>query len=133
MKRLVLETEFARVWLHVDTRIVHHEFRKYIWGEHFRGALNSGLQVMTDNGSIKWLSDDRENSALSREDSEWSVLDWQPRAVAAGWKYWAIVQPESVLGQMNIERLAKNCANSGITVRAFSTVDRALSWLEQIA
>jgi len=32
-KRLVLENEFAHLWFHPEACIVHHQFRKFIWGE----------------------------------------------------------------------------------------------------
>jgi hypothetical protein len=129
-KRLILESEFAYLWYHADTRIVHHQFRKFIWGDPFRDVLNEGLKVFVREGATKWLSDDRKNSALSRADTEWSMSDWFPRVTRVGWKHWAIVLPESVIGQMNMARLIAAYSEQGLTVRVFDQAGAALEWLE---
>lgn len=130
-KRLVLENEFVHMWFHPKTGIVHHQFRKYIWGEAFREVLNEGLKVFIREGATKWLSDDRESSALSKADTDWSMTDWFPRIAAAGWKHWAIVLPQSVMGEMNIRRFINAYSEQGLTVQVFNLPEPALAWLEK--
>ncbi len=50
--------------------------------------------------------------------------------MAAGWKYWAIVQPEQVSGQMNMARFARVYGEQGITAEFFSDPDEAMKWLK---
>jgi len=130
-KRLVLENEFVQLWYHPTDRIVHHQFRKFIWGEQFREVLNEGLRVFEREGATKWLSDDRENSALSKDDTEWSMNDWFPRVAKIGWKHWAIVLPQNVIGQMNMARIIATYSARGLTVRVFDEPGAALEWLQQ--
>ena len=128
-KRLVLENEFAQLWFHPESRIVHSQLRKFIWGEAYQLILNEGLDLLVREGSSKWLSDNREDSVHSRADTEWAIGHWFPRAVKAGWRYWAIVPPGNVIGQMNMERIAA-AAPAGTEVRMFNDADAALAWLE---
>ena len=130
-KRVVLENEFVHLWYHPATRIVHHQFRKFIWGDPFRDVLNEGLKVFVREGATKWLSDDRKNSALSKADTEWSMTDWFPRVAKAGWKHWAIVLPQNVIGQMNMARVISTYSEKGITVRVFDDASPAFAWLER--
>jgi hypothetical protein len=90
----IIDNESASLWYHPEAGIVHHEFKKYMWGEAFRGVLDKGLEQMKEHGATKWLSDDRANSALQPADADWALNDWAPRAAAADWKYWAIVLPD---------------------------------------
>ena len=92
--------------------------------------LNKGLEVFQEFGAQKWLSDDRANSALSPEDGEWGTNNWNPRVIAAGWKYWAIVMPAKVIGQMNMQYFIKVNSELGVTARVFSDPDEAMRWLE---
>jgi hypothetical protein len=128
--KTILDNEFATLVYHTDKQIVHHKFHKEIGGEHFREVLNKGLEVFQQEQASKWLSDDRKNSALQPDDSNWGLSDWSPRVIAAGWKYWAIVMPERVLGQMNMQRFAKAYKEQGVTVQAFSDPDEAMLWLQ---
>ena len=44
-KITILETEYATLWYHPDTKIVHHQFHKFIYGQQFRDVLEKGLEV----------------------------------------------------------------------------------------
>jgi len=125
----VLDNEYATLWYHPETKIVHHQFHKPISGQAFRDILNRGVEVFQEYGANKWLSDDRENSALPPEDGDWGTNDWTPRVVAAGWKYWAIVMPRKLIGQMNMQHFIKANSEQGVTVQIFSEPDEALQWL----
>ena len=81
-------------------------------------------------GAIKWLSDDRNNSALPPEDSNWAIETWNPRVLNAGWKYWAVVTPEKVIGQLNLQRFVEMYSEMGVTVKVFTDADAALAWLK---
>jgi hypothetical protein len=126
----ILNNDYVTIWSYPEKKIVHHQFHKFIHGQAFRDALNVGVDTLKKYGAHKWLSDDRENSALSRVDLEWAHTDWFPRTQAAGWKYWALVQPENVIGQLNMRREVKIYTEKGVITQVFSDPDEAMVWLE---
>ncbi len=127
----ILDNEYVTLWYHSDTRIIHHQFHKFIHGQPLRDALMAGTEAMKKYGAEKWLSDDRNNSALPRVDIEWAHTEWFERTVLAGWKYWAIVQPEKIIGQMNMNREAKTYSEKGIITAKFDNPDEAMDWLKK--
>lgn len=128
----ILDNDYATLWYHPESRIVHHKFHKFIYGEKFRSVLEKGLEVFKEHNASKWLSDDRLNSALPKEDAEWGLTDWNPRVFAQGWKYWAVVMPDKVLGQTNLNYLMRENIELGLTVQVFDDADEALEWLESV-
>ena len=128
----VFDNDHATIWYHPEAGIVHHEFKKYIFGQDFRDVLNFGLEIMAERHATKWLSDDRHNSALLPEDADWADNDWSPRVHAVGWTYWAIVLPEGVIGKMNMQKFIEQQSASGIEVRVFADPSLALAWLESV-
>ncbi|MCB8980726.1 MAG: hypothetical protein H6657_25225 [Ardenticatenaceae bacterium] len=62
---------------------------------------------------------------------EWAQTQWEPRILKAGWKYWALLLPEKVVGQMSMNRVIKRSSELGIKVQVFSDTTEALRWLEQ--
>jgi hypothetical protein len=56
---------------------------------------------------------------------------WSPRVLKAGWKQWAVVLPQKVLGQMNMQRFIDMYKERGLEVRAFTDPAPALAWLEK--
>lgn len=127
----ILDNEYVTLWYHSDKKIIHHQFHKFLYGQAFREALNAGTEAMRKHNAHKWLSDDRKNSALPKDDLEWGRTEWFPRTVLAGWKYWAIVLPENIFGQMNMEREAQVNSEKGIITAKFDNPDEAMAWLEK--
>ncbi len=131
-KQTISDTEYATLWYYPDKKIVHHQFHKFIHGNEFRQVLDKGVEIFKDNGAQKWLSDDRKNSTLSTADTEWAQQDWFPRVFAAGWKYWAIVMPDKVVGKMNMKHFIEAYSAQGLTIDIFDDADEALKWLESV-
>jgi hypothetical protein len=125
----ILEDPSYTLRYHPDDKIVHHELRAYVHGQRFRNILDRGLDTFKKYGATKWLSDDRGNNALTPEDAQWAQSDWAPRVMAAGWKFWAVVMPEKVMGQINMRKWIKEYSDRGVTVRAFTDPDEAYAWL----
>ncbi len=125
----VLDHEYATLWFHDDKKIVHHKVKKYIHGDTLRQLLMKGLETLKAKGAKKWLSDDALNGPLLKEDAAWAKTEWFPKMVKAGWKFWAIVLPAQVIGQMNMKQFIDEYAKAGVTVNVFSDPDKAMAWL----
>jgi hypothetical protein len=128
--QILIDTEAVVLKYYPRTRIVHHELRRFVHGEEFRTVLEKGLEAFQKYHAKKWLSDDRGNGPLTAADAEWALTDWAPRVMAAGWKYWAVVMPEKILGEMNMKRWIEIYAEKGVTAQAFTDPELALEWLE---
>ncbi len=126
----ILDTEYATLWYYPEAKIVRHVFHKFIYGQEFRQVLEKGLEIFKEHGAQKWLSDDRKNSTLTKEDTEWSVNVWSPQVIAADWKFWAIVMPDKIVGKINMQRFIDLYATLGVDVQIFDDADEALKWLE---
>ncbi|MGH7434497.1 MAG: hypothetical protein ACRENE_02400 [Polyangiaceae bacterium] len=128
--RVIIVNEAATLVYHVQHKIVHHTLHKPVWGESFRDILTRGAELLERRHATKWLSDDRANAALRPEDGKWAMEVWSKRAIAAGWKYWAIVMPDAALGKANMRRFIREYADQGVTVQIFGSAEEALAWLK---
>ena len=126
----VLDNEFGTVWYHIEPKIIHHRFHKFAFGETFRQILNTGLAAMRENHATKWLSDDREYSAVIPEDVEWAEKVWFSKMLDTGWKYWAILMPEKGVGRMNLRKVIHLYNEQGVIVQIFSNYEATIAWLE---
>jgi len=127
---LLVDNSLISVWIYPERELIHHQMKAFCFGPEFRDALTRGVEAMERHRAIKWLSDDRANDALSPDDSKWGTDVWFPRAKAAGWRHWALVQPKRILGQVNMARFVKMYAELGINARMFTDPDAALTWLD---
>jgi hypothetical protein len=126
----VLDNENITMWYYSESKILHHQVHQFFFGKTFRDIMNKGVEVFQKYGAQKWLSDDRQVTAFSKEDLEWGDKDWFPRVAKSGWKYWAIILPEKVVGQMTVKKLADTYSARGVKTRVFSSPDEAKLWLE---
>lgn len=131
--QLILDNEYATLKYHPDTKIVHHVFHQEISGTKFREVLNAGVGALQENSAHKWLSDDRNNSALSDEDTEWSKTDWFPRARAAGWKFWALVVPPDLMARINLKEFVDTYYELGLRTMVFVEPEEAMEWLAKVS
>lgn len=132
IKQIILEDEFASLWYYPQIKVVHHKFHKFIYGDHFKKVLSQGADFFEREGCVKWLSDDRNNSALPKEDADWAMTEWNPRVIQAGWKYWAMILPDKSIGKMNMKRLIANYQEQNVTIEIFEDPDTALVWLSSV-
>jgi len=132
-QQIIIDNDFVTLWYHSEKKIVHHKFnKKTIYGSFLRDVLNKGAELLKENNACKWLSDDRSNIVFAPDDAQWGVSDWFPRAVAAGWKYWAILRPIDEIGKMNIEQFTSEYSKKGIVVEFFEDENKAIDWLNKL-
>lgn len=130
IKEEIISNEFLSLWYHPEGKIVHHKIHKFTSGDRFRGMLSKGLELFGQHKCTKWLSDDRNNSAVPPEDMEWVKSEWTPKMAKLGWKYWAILMPDKVIGKMNMQRhIEMHKKHTGVVVEIFDDEGEALKWL----
>jgi hypothetical protein len=127
----VLQTPSFSLYYHQDARIVHHEIRLFVTGQEFRDLLEAGSDLLRKNMARKWLSDDRGQWVLAKDDLDWSEAHWAPKTARAGWKYWAIVRAEKVLAKIAMEQLVTKYGKLGVKAQFFTDPADALVWLQK--
>jgi hypothetical protein len=127
----VIENDNFTVWCYPADGIVSHQFHKYCYSDIFREMLTNGLEAFQKYHCTKWLSDDRKFGAILPADKDWADEFWQPKMLAAGWRYWAMVLPEKVTGKMNIEKVVRELEALGIVASYHTDPEVALMWLRK--
>lgn len=128
-KELILNSDYYSLWFYPDLKIVHSKFIKYSTGEIFREVLIKGIEIFTANHCIKWLSDDRNIGVVSKEDAAWTREVWYKKLAKAGWKYWALVRPDSTIGKITFKNSIKQVNDPNMQMKIFYTPETALEWL----
>ncbi|MDX1992171.1 MAG: STAS/SEC14 domain-containing protein [bacterium] len=128
-EQIILDNEWVTVRFHTKDKIIHHTFHQHFEGDMLRRALNAGTEALKKNGATKWLSDDRNYGELSHDDVMFGLQDWGPRTAAAGWKFWALVVPESMAGRASMQAVVQAYWEMGVRVAIFTNVEDARAWL----
>jgi hypothetical protein len=129
-KEVIFENDSITIWFHNSKKIVHHQFHQFTHGKEFQEGLIKEAKLLEKKEAIKILSDDRKNPIMKQEDMKWTAATLRPLYLKAGCKYWAIVLPEQVAGQMAMKKIIKEYADLGVAIEIFDDPDKALKWLE---
>jgi len=127
----VIDNQHVKLFYHPDTKIVHHIYQSTIGGTYLKEELNKGIELLKQYNAVKWLSDNRQIEGHTEEETEWINTDWLPRAIAAGWQYWALVVPRATMGRMNMNEFVESFHEMGVRVMVFTEPDAALLWLQK--
>ena len=114
-----------------ESQAVYTEWRGWANPTEFKAVLEAGLAALKEHRGSRGLSDTRLQRTIQQSDQQWIDRDWFPRAMAAGLKRVAIVVAQSVLVQMNIERVLKTAPSAQLEVEHFATVEAARQWLKE--
>ena len=126
----IVDNEFCTSWCYPTMKLMRHQFHKYCYGEDFRNIMIKSTEAYEEHKCIKWLSDDRDFGPIHPDDEEWGKAHWLPRILKAGWKYYAMVLPVGVIGQMKMTQMVDYFAEQGVEAKIFSNPDEAMAWLE---
>ncbi len=129
---MIIDNQHALLEFDPTTKIIHHKLYQTIDSETLRSVLMSGVDLLKSHHATKWLSDNRDINAHSPEDTEWINNQWLPAAVAAGWKYWALVVPDDFMARVNMTEFVDSFYAKGIRIMVFTDLDKAEQWLQKL-
>lgn len=128
----IVDNEYITLQCFPERKLIYHVVHKPIPDAPLREALNAGTDALKKYGATKWLSDDRKNGPLAPETIEWGLKDWDPRTIAAGWKYWANVVPQEIQAAGALAPLIDILFDMGLKMLLFTDPQKAAEWLDSI-
>ncbi|MBN1562945.1 MAG: hypothetical protein JXA10_03855 [Anaerolineae bacterium] len=129
---LLFDNEFVSVRYLEDKKMIYHTIHKPLPTSILKEALNIGTEALKQYGIHKWLSDDSCMGPISPEFMEYSHDVWQPRTIAAGWKYWAIVVPQELAAAGSLTPAIEKLYELGLRMMVFTDLNDAFRWLESM-
>jgi len=108
-------------------------WEEFVTGEPYREGCLELIDCMVDHGGNKMLADTSNQETINEEDQQWSLEEWAPKADEAGLEYFAIVYPESVVGEMAVDQVLDqiNDDEDDITRNIFDDLEEAREWLAE--
>jgi len=114
-----------------DIGAVVFTWDQFTTGAEFREGCEALLDAVRERNTSKVLTDTRGIRAHDAEDQAWMQEDWIPRAQQAGVEHTATVHPDSVIAEMDVEKLVEG-ADEGLHEPFFTAdMDEARRWLAE--
>jgi hypothetical protein len=132
---ILVSNDYITLEYRPTEQLIYHTVHKPIGADQtplLMDALNTGTEALKKYGIYKWLSDDRKNGPLPDELVTWGFNDWNPRTIAAGWKYWANVVPVQLAAAGTLIPVIEDLYKRGLRMQVFTSVEEALHWLSEV-
>lgn len=128
---IIVETDVLHIeWLATE-RVVKKTATGFVLSEVLRPSYEAMLAFVERHRATKIFSDNRQMWPTGREDLEWIEKEWLPRMLRAGWRTWAVLEPATSLGAMNVRRWIALYRAHGVSVQTFQSEEAALAWLRE--
>ncbi|MBN2040357.1 MAG: hypothetical protein JW864_09965 [Spirochaetes bacterium] len=130
-KKVILDDGKIRIWYYDEFKILYFKFTGLTYGQELIEGMSKGMEVFKENKATKWLSDKGETPTMNKNDLEWNenVFKWE--MIKAGWKYWAIVEPDKTSSKMLFDKFIKDYAELNVAVKMFADMESAFNWLKE--
>ena len=126
----ILDNDFVKVEYDKQTEIISLTWLVTPTSEEIRIGLNAGRDFVKDNNVTKWIGDTTHLGVIADEDLEWINTKWFPTLLQAGIKKMAVILPNNVFGQMNVEDIMGTVDTStGFESRYFDGIEDATNWI----
>lgn len=126
---IIVESKNGKIEWSEDQKAIIKSFSGFIKGDELRNIFSSGYETFKKNAGLTWISDNRKIHAYADSDLHWINEVWLPNMLEAGWKYWALIEPESNIGK-NFMRHFQFYVDKGIEVEVFTDKKSAESWAQ---
>jgi hypothetical protein len=96
----------------------------------FREVHQQALSLIRKHQLTKVLGDARRMKTIGSSDAEWIVSFWMPSAIAAGFRFNAIVESSYLFNQLSINSIVEKTDPEQVTFNYFKDPESALFWLK---
>jgi hypothetical protein len=112
-----------------DVPCIVMTWQGYLTSEQFRAANERVLEFIKVKRCPQLLGDITDFTLITAEDQRWLNENWIPRAIAAGLRVCALVQPVYYFNQVAVENVTQAVERGRLDVRHFADVESARRFL----
>jgi hypothetical protein len=99
-------------------------------GRELHIILDSLIEVMKQKGSGIVIADARHMNVINAEDMKWISEDWYPRALAAGFRYEALVVTDYTFNAVTVRKIVRTYDEQKLKTEYFKTLPGAYEWVQ---
>ena len=129
-KTQTFENECCSIELDPDIGCLIFNWKGLLPSPAFREVHQHALTLIRKHRITKILGDARRMKTIGSADSEWLLSFWMPAAIAAGFRYSAIVESDYVFNQLSINAFVEKANPDQVVFQYFKTPEQAQFWLK---
>ncbi|ALI99132.1 STAS/SEC14 domain-containing protein [Rufibacter tibetensis] len=102
----------------------------FLNSQEFKEATLKCLQLMEEEGVVRWLADNRKMKAIRQADQHWFVENIMPRMLQSTLRRMATLVSEDMFNKMAVDQIMQRIEQPDhLVLRDFNDEAQALAWL----
>ena len=123
-----IATGYIRIEYLADANAVFSNWLTPPSSQEFREGMLAIIDAMQEHKTGKVISDTCNIGAIDPIDQEWTLAEWTPKAIGAGYRGIAIVISSDIFAQISVEDIMNNAEDVQL-LKYFDNVDEAREWM----
>lgn len=104
----------------------------YVEGMRLQEIFNELIYALETYRCNTIIADAREMLIISQKDRQWTIDDWYPRAVKAGFRNQGLILSKDTFNELTVKQISANYDDAIITTKYFTSPSVALDWVREI-
>jgi hypothetical protein len=92
--------------------------------------LDSIIEALKQKTSSVVIADARQMQVITRDDIQWVSGNWYPRALAAGFRYEALVVTDYTFNSVTVRKIVSTYDEQKLKTAYFKTLPAAYAWVQ---
>jgi hypothetical protein len=105
---------------------------KYVEGTALKMIFEQLILALESKKCSIIVADAREMLIISQADQEWTISNWYPRAIKAGFRHQALILSKDTFNERNVKKISENYDAEVVTTQYFKSPSDALEWVREI-
>ncbi len=126
---ILYSTSKVSIRLVEEQEYIEQSVKGFISSDELKTFQNELLGQCKQHKVEKILCDTRELKVVRSEDMAWMVSNIRPYLQQCGIRYFAIISPQNVFGQIAVNLFTES--DGSMQIRLFETKEQAVVWLGQ--
>ncbi len=133
MKNMIslYETPFCRVEHNQELCAVQVTWKEMpVHDVLFRETLNRFIDALRTTNSHIIIADARKMQMIRKEDRDWIISEWYPKAIKAGYRYRALIVTEDSYNDFAMKQILETYNNDTVETGYFNSFKDAVDWVK---
>ncbi len=100
----------------------------FVEGERLRFIFNQLIRGLELKKTSVIIADAREMKIIPFKDQQWTVDDWYPRALRAGFRHQGLILSKDTFNEVTVKKITQSYDEEIVTTNYFETPEKAFEW-----
>lgn len=105
---------------------------KFVPEDTFRQILDNIIVAIELKKTSIVIADAREMQIISKENQQWILSSWYPRALKAGFRFQGLILPVNTFNELTVKKISEEYDKTIVTTQYFSSPVEATNWVKEL-